>query len=221
MSFQWSLSALGLFERCKFAYKCRYILKLPDNRPKGGPAQRGVDTHKIIEMHILEGHPLTLELQRTWGHAFNEIKKYELQAEHRISLTAQWQTTTWEQGCLRMVLDLKAKKPGGYTVYDWKTGKEYPEHYEQKELYALGVAAEHPEVPSIKSVHVYLDLGRQTQREYHRDQLPARRAQWDSRAKKLSDYLQFQADGLMWIPEPNRFCKWCAYSRENKGPCKF
>lgn len=220
MSFQWSLSSLNLFERCKFAYKCRYILKVPDTRPPGGPAQRGVDTHKIIEDHLLSGSPLTIELERQWGHAFRELKNFPIEVEHKIALTPYWEPTQWDQGWLRMVLDLKAKKPNGYTVYDWKTGKEWPEHYEQKELYSIGIMAEHPETTHVKAVHVYLDLGKQTIREYHRDQLPARRAQWDSKAKKLYDYIRMGDQG-QWIPEPNYLCKWCAFSKGNKGPCKF
>lgn len=221
MSFQWSLSALTLFERCKFAYKCRYVLKLPDPRPKGGPAQRGIDTHKTIEDHILYDHPLTFELQRAWGRAFTEIKKFDVQVEHKIGLTPAWvPQEDWKGSWLRMVLDLKAKKPGGYTVYDWKTGKEYPEHFDQKELYALGVLSEHPEEKSVSAVHVYLDSGRQTRREYHRDQLNARRARWDSRAQKLQGFVESPDTG-QWIMEPNFLCKWCAYNKANKGPCRF
>lgn len=218
---QWSLSALGLFERCKFAYKCRYILREPDRRKPGGPAQRGIDTHKEIEENLLHGHPLSFELERKWGSAFREIKQYEIQIEHKISLTPEWTIDpNYKEAWLRMVLDLKAKKPSGYTVYDWKTGKEYPEHYEQKQLYCNGILAEHPEVTNISAVHVYLDLGKQTKRDYHRDQLLASRAQWDSRVKKLAHYLE-SPDMGQWIPEPNFLCRWCAYSRGNGGPCKF
>lgn len=220
MIFRWSLSALKLFERCKFAYKCRYITKVPDMRPPGGPAQRGIDTHKTIELNLTENQPLSLDLENKWGSAFSEIKQFPMLVEHRIGLDPNWQVVPWDAAELRMVLDLKAKKPGGYTVYDWKTGKEYEEHYEQKELYSLGVLAEHPEETTVRAVHVYLDLGKQTVREYHRDQLLARRAQWDSRAKKLRGYLE-SADFGQWIPEPNFFCRWCSYAKANKGPCKF
>jgi hypothetical protein len=171
-------------------------------------------------MYLIEGHPLSLELSRKWGHAFDEIKNYEFKAEYKIALTSEWTPTVWDQSWLRMVIDLKVKKQPGYTVYDWKTGKEYPEHYDQKQLYASGVLAEHPEENSIRAVHVYLDQGRQTVRDYHRDQLIAARIQWSSKAAKLETYLS-NPDMGQWIPEPNHFCKWCNYSKANKGPCKF
>lgn len=227
LSFSWSLSAWNLFDRCKFAYKCRYVLKLPDPRPPGGPAQRGIDTHKTIEDNLLHSHPLTQELENKWGSAFKEIKNYPFQVEHKIALDRNWQPTNWLGGMmgeppwLKMVLDLKVQKGQGYTVYDWKTGKEYPEHYDQKELYALGVMSEHPEVKSIKSVHVYLDLGKQTAREYHRDSLNARRTQWNSKAQKMEEFVKLGADHSGWIPEPNFLCRYCAYSKANGGPCKF
>lgn len=219
MNFQWSLSALKLFERCKYAYKCRYLLRVPTTY--GAAAQRGVDTHKVIEMNLTEGHPLSLELDQKWGNAFREIKQLPIQIEHKIGLTDEWTLApNYKDAWSRMVLDAKVKKPGGYVIYDWKTGKEYDEHYEQKELYSLGVLSEHPEETTVTAVHVYLDLGKQTKREYHRDQLLARRAQWDSRAKKLQGYLE-AGDTGQWIPEPNYFCKWCSYSKGNGGKCKF
>lgn len=220
MNFSWSLSALTLFEACKFAYKCRYVLKIEDKRPPGGPAQRGIDTHKEIELFLREGQPLSLDLGRKWGHAFNEIKKYPIEIEHRIALTEAWEPTTWEKGWLKMVLDLRAKKPAGYSVYDWKTGKEYDEHFDQKELYALGTLAEKPEEKSISSIHVYLDLGKQTKRDYHRDQMHARRARWEARVAKLRSYLA-DINGPGWIMEPNFRCRFCAFSKAAGGPCKF
>jgi hypothetical protein len=220
MSWHWSLSALSLFERCKFAYWNRYILKIRDERPRGGPAARGTDIHKGIELHLTEGHPLPGEVNSWWSSAFTEIKQYPFWTEHQIGLDRNWMPTAWDEAWLQMIIDLKVKKPGGYTVVDWKTGKEYPEHYEQKELYALGVHAEHPEENSIAATHVYLDLFKQTKRDYHRDTMPARRTQWNNRVAKLEKYIK-DGDKGQWIMEKNHFCKWCQFSKANGGTCKF
>jgi len=220
VNIQWSLSALNLFERCKFAYKGRYIDQIPDARPLSGPVKRGIDTHAEIENYLLHGHPLSFDLNRKWGHAFQDIKQYELQVEHKIALNTFWEPDpNYKTAWLRMVLDLKAKKPSGYTVYDWKTGKEYDEHYDQKQLYSIGVMAEHPEVMSVRAVHVYLDLGKQTVREYHRDQLIAARSQWDSRVAKLANARN--DPNYDWIPSPNFTCRFCQFAKANGGPCKF
>lgn len=220
MSWHWSLSALSLFERCKYAYWNRYILGIKDNRLRTGPAARGTDIHKEIELYLTEGHPLSHAVNSYWHGALNDIKRYPFWAEHRIALDRNWQPVKWEDGWLQMIIDLKVQKPGGYTVYDWKTGKQYPEHFEQKELYALGVHAEHPEENSIRTVHVYLDLYQQTPREYHRDSMPARRTQWNVRVAKLEKYIA-DGDKGQWIPEKNHFCRSCQFSKVNGGSCKF
>lgn len=220
VSWHWSLSALSMFERCKYAYWNRYILGIKDTRPRGGPAARGTDIHNGIELHLTEGHPLPTAVNSWWSSAFNDIKRYPFWAEHKIGLDRDWKPVPWDQAWLQMILDLKVQKPSGYIVYDWKTGREYPEHFEQKELYALGVHAEHPEENNIDSVHVYLDLFRQTKRGYHRDSVLARRAQWNARVAKLEKYIA-DGDKGQWIMEKNHFCKSCQFSKANGGTCKF
>lgn len=221
-NFSWSLSAWSLFNRCKFAYKCRYILQLKDSRPPAPAAQRGIETHKIIEEHIDKGHPLTPELGK-WQYAFNQLRSESiaLWPEYKISLTAEWTPTTWDKAWIKMIIDLMADKPSGVSVYDWKTGKEYDEHFEQKELYSIGIMSKRPEVQEVSAVHVYLDLGKQTKRVYHRSQLSARRAQWDFRAKTMELRVSEGPNSGFWIQEPNFSCRWCAFSKASGGPCKF
>jgi hypothetical protein len=239
MNFSWSLSALNMFERCGFSYACRYYSRevaqimglsvVPKTPPPGPAAQRGLDMHKTIENFFVHRHPLTPELEK-WRPAFQELMSpgFESYPEHRISVGRDWSLSEWSNAWGRAVLDLKVIKPQVVTIYDWKSGKEYPEHYEQKELYAVFTSVEHPAVSSIKAVHVYFDSGRQTIREYHRDQMPERRQRWENRVERMEEAVQNLKDHpdllnlqLNFPQSPNFTCRWCAFSRAQGGPCKF
>lgn len=223
--FTWSFSSWQTFERCKLTWYKQYVLKLP-RTPPGAPAQRGIEMHKTIENHIKDGHPLTPELDR-WSMAFSEIRAFPLFAEHKIAVNRNWEVVDWRDpsAWCRAVLDLKAILPNMLSVFDWKSGKEYAEHYDQKELYAILALAEHPEAYSCRAIHVYLDKkpgpGAQTRREYHRDSLPARRAAWAARAAKMEHYLNMEGSGH-FIPEPNFSCRWCQWGQQNGNKsCRF
>lgn len=235
----WSLSQVTSFETCGFKYVLQYqttkaaeilgLTTVPSRPPPAPAAQRGIDLHKGVELHLTQKTPLPAELER-WGDAFKEISTYTFFAEHKVALDRNWQPVAYRSGdaWYRGVFDLKVLKPNLLTVYDWKTGKEWPEHWDQKTIYSIAALAEHPEYTECNAVHVYLDSGKQTPRTYHKDQLHAFRAQWYDRADKLEKavdsliYAREPNDLLMAFPmQPNKFCKWCDFSKSKGGPCRF
>lgn len=235
----WSLSQITTFEICGFKYALQYMPResaallglavVPQRPPPAPAAQRGIDLHKGIEMHLHKKTALPPELER-WSGAFTEIQTYPLFPEHKIAVNREWKPVAYSSpiAWVRSILDLKVLKPSGLSVYDWKTGKEWPEHWDQKTLYGDMSLAEHPEYSEVTVTHVYLDLGTQTTRTYHRDQLHAFRAQWYDRASKLErakdelSYAKTANDLTMAFPmQPNRFCKWCDFSKAKGGPCRF
>lgn len=138
------------------------------------------------------------------------------QAELQLAVDRGWNSVpfdspdAWWRGVLDYIL---VRTPVAH-VYDWKTGKEYDDHYDQKQLYALGVFCTYPEVLEVRAVHVYLDTGRNTERVYSRYEVPSLRAQWEDRAGKALNATEF-------FPNPNYGCRWCGYSRSKGGPCRF
>jgi hypothetical protein len=99
-------------------------------------------------------------------------------------------------------------------VYDWKTGKIYPDHDDQKTIYSLAVFSEDPAVLSVRAVHVYLDSNTNREKTFHRDQVPELRQQWENRVQGLEQ-------NPVLIPNPGFHCRWCGYRREVGGPCQF
>lgn len=137
--------------------------------------------------------------------------------EHKIAVTDKWQLCDWEapDAYLRAVVDLKyIVSTESIVNYDWKTGKIYPDHADQKELYAAMVSAEHPEALEVKSIHVYVDLNKNTDQSFHRDQIQAIQHKWNLRVRSV-------AEDEHHMPSPGYHCTWCGYSRKVGGPCRF
>lgn len=212
MSF--SLTKITTHEKCGLKYKFRYIMNLPSG--KSPTAQRGIDLHKCVEDKLKINAPLPAELSHydSW---LTQLQGGDCFPEHKIAVDKNWQVCGWEDpdAYMRSVLDLKyVVSPTEIAIYDWKSGKIYDDHADQKRLYGPMAFAEHPDVYSIRSIHVYLDLGKNVEMGFHRDQMPALREYWDQRVAAVERDTDF-------IPSPGYHCKWCDYSRSQGGPCRF
>jgi ATP-dependent exoDNAse (exonuclease V) beta subunit len=213
----WSLSAVGTYEKCPLKAKYRYVDRLEDKRSVS--AVRGVNSHKAVE-DFIKGEVPTLPDALSYYQSFlTGIRSYENYPEHIIELNDQWQPTKegedyWYKG----VLDLKVVAPTEITIYDWKTGKIYPDHEDQKSLYSVAAFSEHPDVFSVRAIHVYLDLRVFREKSFHRDQMHELRATWNDRAGKYLNALKVPES---MIPNPGWHCRYCSFSRANGGPCKF
>lgn len=183
---------------------------------KSAAANRGVNLHKCIEDYLVMQTPLPAELSHYegWLATMSGVMAFP---EHKIAVDDKWQLCGWEDpdAYMRSVVDLKyVLAPEHVVNYDWKSGKIYDDHVDQKELYAIMVSAEHPEALAIQSIHVYVDLRKNTDRTYHRDQIPAFKEKWDRRIAAV-------ANDTTHIPSPGYHCTWCGYSRKVGGPCRF
>ena len=177
-------------------------------------AARGTDNHALIEAY-LKGEVEILPSVLSFYQAFlSGLKLYPIFPEHCISLNKEWKLTEWKGAWFKAVLDLKLRDGTGAVVYDWKTGKMYDDHYDQKELYAIAVLSEDPEITRVRSVHVYLDLNKHTERTYERSDLVGRRQGWEDRVRKM------EAD-KEYIPNPSWKCRFCSFSKDKGGPCIF
>ncbi len=213
---RWSLSALSSYEKCPAQYKYRHIERLPVNF-KSDAAARGTELHATIES-FLKGTITELPNEiNFYTQYLTQLKGREIYPEHKVALTRDWEVTEWDGDLCwyRGIFDLKISGAGDeVTIIDWKTGKIYPEHDDQKSLYSLAAFSESPTVQRVRAIHVYLDLGKNREKTYDRQQLHELRASWNSRVLKLEQETE-------WLPNPNFMCRYCSFSRMNGGPCKF
>lgn len=210
----WSLSRLQTYEGCAKKYEFRYIQGL---KSEAGPAAaRGQLKHQTIEDYLNEvSSILPVEL----GHytAFlNHLKSMKCRAELKMGLDKNWLPVPYdsEEVWLKAVLDALVLEPVQATLFDWKSGKIYDKHEDQKDLYSIIVLATHPEIYQVRAVHVYIDQGKNREKTIHRDQALVIQQKFEARVEKMEGDREH-------IPNPTFMCRYCSYSRFNSGPCKF
>jgi CRISPR/Cas system-associated exonuclease Cas4 (RecB family) len=158
--------------------------------------------------------PQEIDKYETW---LDQLRGPDCYPEHKVAVNRNWEPVGFEDpdAFMRSVLDLKyIINPQEIAVYDWKTGKIYDDHVDQKRLYAAMVFAEHPEVRIIRSTHTYLDLGKNVVVSFHKDEAKDLQTMWRQRAEEVEKDLDF-------MPSPSHRCIWCGYSKKVGGPCRF
>lgn len=214
----WSLSSISTYEKCALQYKFRYIDKI-ESQTTSAAASRGTEIHGSIES-FLTGATEVLPNEISYYNQFlTDLRGKTIYPEHKVALTREWEPTEWgaDNRWYKGILDLKVvddPEATEATVIDWKTGKVYPEHEDQKSIYSLAVFSEHPSVLRVRAQHVYVDLGKTRETIYDRQQVHELRTKWNSRVLKLEE----EKD---WIPNPSFKCRFCSYSKEKGGPCRF
>lgn len=211
-----SLSKLGTFESCAAKYKFQYVDKFP--RSTSASASRGVDTHAMVEQYlnsVLPDLPHDLSFYKGFLDGLKTLP--EIFPEKKIALTREWKPTEWEgnETWYRGILDLLIPPTNGTIhIYDWKTGKIYDDHEEQRQIYALAAIALYPDAAEVSCTHVYLDLNDRRGRTYHRDQLEGYRERWKRRFLAVESATEFPYN-------PQFACRWCSFTKSNGGPCPF
>lgn len=214
----WSLSRLGTYEKCAAKYKFSYIDKLPRG-PTGAAAQRGLDKHALLEQFCkgeLDRLPADLAYYDSFIRSMRESENMTLFPELKLAMNEKWEEVPYDSPDVwwRGILDLLVLHGGGAVVYDWKTGRVYDDHSQQRELYALALFSHYPELPEIRAVHVYLDQGQNREQTFHRSQSEQLQAGWVRRVDRMMTEKDF-------IPNPTYLCRYCNFSRFNGGPCRF
>lgn len=232
----WSLSKLGTFTKCRRRFLYAYIQRLPGK--SGVAASRGVDQHAHIERFFKEKTTLPPDIGVKYTAWFEKLRGLEHYSENQLAMREGWLPCSWEDPAVwwKGVLDLKVLQRPKAWVFDWKTGKVYPDHEDQKELYSIATFVEHEDINEIEAWHIYLDLnGKDTKKIYTREQLPTLIAKWNV---KLAPYQQalsilageYRTFGeetakisaeMMFVANPTYLCDYCPYSKGEGGPCQF
>lgn len=222
----WSFSRWNEYEQCPLRAKLKHIDKVPEG-PKNPAAERGQDIALRTERYMAgavskmppELAPLAKDYQRV-------RKQPGLKVEMQYGFDRQWNPVPWDDwnNCwLRAKMDLhySYNKGRGLFIIDNKTGKfrddKNEEYMLQTELYAVTGAQQFPQVDEISVQLYYSDFGikfPEQPKVYTSEEAQSLIPVWNTRTKAMFADSRF-------TPRPGDHCRWCPYSRNKSGHCKF
>jgi hypothetical protein len=215
-----SLSKLGTFEQCAAKYKFRYLDKIPQGA-KSAAASRGIDLHETIDAFLKRGIDGPLQPPLDFYQGFlDTLRQIDgVLPEFQFGVDRSWVAVDEEWNSpnlwLRAVFDLLVPPISDQIeIFDWKSGKIYENHRDQRELYACLALAKYPTAKRIRSTSVYLDVGQQRGEVYEINDIIDARSRWANRLGRLDTATEFPFN-------PQYSCRWCNYSKAQGGPCLF
>lgn len=198
----WSYSQLSSYEQCPHQHMYKRIIKLPE--PPSYALTNGVRIHQLAEDY-LTGKLIELpdELAR-FNNEFNNLKAAGAQAELAQTYDVNWKLITsenaWDcdEAWLRLKID--AAIPG--LLIDFKTGKQYPEHKKQGQLYADAAMMNDGSIDEIDVEFWYLNSGKVVSHVFNREGLDARIKEWKHKVLAMHNDDTF-------TPRQHEWCKYC------------
>lgn len=207
----WSYSKLSLYERCPLQAKLRYIDRIPQE--KSPQAERGSGVHTSIEDYLTGATRKLHNVMEPYRHILVELKQKRCDVEFKIGITKDWKCTSFHNGYGRSVLDSAYVQDDLVDIQEWKTGKMYDDHSEQRHLYILFASVNWPKAQRFKIQSYYFDLGK-------KKTLSLDRADLDEVKQDFNARVTIMANDDILAPRPGFYCSWCPYSRQKGGPCR-
>jgi hypothetical protein len=210
---RYSYSSIKKYLECPAAFKYRYILKLPE--PTSAAMDRGTRLHKLAEdyMNADFSVPVPYALKKI-GISLYQMRQRHYQTESTWLVDHEWNLVEDEnKAMLKAVIDIHRLDKDVLRIHDYKSGREYPSHRDQLELYsAIGLCI-YPDAKRVESSAIYIDTGHEgSQRSIIREMLPHILQRWDRDIGRMESDTEFS-------PTPGGHCERCAHSSKNKGPC--
>jgi hypothetical protein len=206
---RWSYSSLSTYEECPAKWKYEYIDGI---RPPPSPAmERGTMLHTMCEL-VLNGESDTPTELEPIGRLLTRLKANQAKPEKAWRLDNQWKPVdsgSWLIG----IIDVHFFRDGALHIYDFKSGRSYPSHSKQLELYSLIGLSTFPEAPRVEVGAIYIDSGKlQRRRTIERAEAPALVRNWSERAQRM-----FADEEL--TATPGSGCYWCQHKDSMGGGC--
>lgn len=207
-----SPSGMKLYEDCPFLWHERYILGV---RGEGNAAsERGTQKHDLLEKYFKNeiSYPSADNCLGPWRDYMYDLKAQKATAEAEVAVDQFWRPVAFDspEAWFRGKKDLDVLAPNVKYIYDWKTGKIYPEHVTQGKAY---VALDPEDMESYEVRFAYLDIPHHVQEwSYTAEQKQQIRGIIDRKIEVI------RMDDV-WKPTPGDKCHWCNHSWRRGGKC--
>ena len=218
----WSISRYVDWDECAARIAYRHVDKLPTSASKS--AHRGTDMHITAHRYVNEGGRLPA-IFKDFKDEFAELRaavrsrSLEVLTEEQWAFTQDWTETEWfakDPKMGRVTLDAAVlnRKEERATIIDYKSGRSHEWHALQLEVYAIAAFSRYDWVQEARGEIWYIDHGNVAEHDFSRDQLSELIEQWHDR---LAPFFKDQR----FAPRPGPYCRWCPYSKDKGGPCRY
>jgi len=214
-----SYSGLTMFEKCPRSFQLKYIQKHPEPEFVSSPAmERGSRLHQAAEDYVNQDLvKLPKELSRKQEFFDRIISLGTAEPELEFNLTEDWGCIPFKQkedGYIRGIIDLVLPQGELLEIMEYKTGKKYDTHADQRSLYSMAGLLMFPEAKVCRTTTVYFDLGGADETTtVERENLETLKWSWSRRVNKTKPV------GQDYPMRPGFQCKWCNFSKKKGGPC--
>lgn len=217
----WSASRLRDWKKCPLSARLKHLDRISEGEES--PALRhGNEMHRKCQRYAIgKGNVPPKEL-KLFNKEFRELHKLRksLHVEQQVAFNKKWGQVEWyaKEAWLRVVFDCWYDTVVDGVrirhVIDYKTGKFHPENDDQLELFAVAAFCIEPVPVTVEAALWYLDEGVASSKTYTDDAIVRLKARWENEAAAMLRDKTFK-------PKPSNACRWCAYSKEKGGQCKF
>lgn len=212
------------YMKCPMSVMFDKIKRIRIVEPPNPHFEKGDRVHKAAEKHIVTAGkvPALIPELKLVKERLSVFRKLKAKAELEWAFTKQYLPTSWfgPEAWLRIKVDVCAESPALVQITDWKTGKVYDDHKQQRSLYALGglqlvelgVLAGGDKATKVVAEHLYTDTGYQATEEFVMKDLKALKKEWALRIKQMMSDTRYPA-------KTGFHCRYCKYRKSNGGPC--
>jgi len=222
----WSYSVYTAYLKCPLAVCFDKIKKIRIVEPANPHFEKGDRVHKAAEAHIGgTGKALKVPAELlAVKDRLDFFRKARAAVELEWAFTKGYLPTTWfgKDAWLRVKTDvcLDTKEPPLVHITDWKTGKVYDDHRQQRSLYALaglqlvelGLLAGGSKDVKLVAEHLYTDTTQSATEEYGMKDLKPLKREWASRIKTMMS-------DTVYRPKTGFHCRYCKFRKSAGGPC--
>jgi len=210
----WSYSRLSKYERCPAQAKWSYTLKR--DYVQGVAAARGSAAHSTIENFLSKKTKVLHTAVLPYQHVMEDIRRFNPEVEKEVAIDRNWQAAPWNACWGRGGIDAAyyIRKQRKAELFEWKTGKMYDDHDEQRRIYILFSAVAYPDVEETRIRSYYFDLDKMKELVVRREEMEPIRTDFNAR-------LHIMEGDTVMAPRPGYYCSWCDFSKAKGGPCKF
>lgn len=219
----YSYSSISTFKQCPAKFNYAYNLKVKMERQPPSPAmERGSKVHDSVEQYLLGAseflHP---DIHKNYGQWMMSVRSdyKKLLPEFKWGITWEMKPCDYDDPACMIhgFIDLLAiphNDDANLDIFEWKTGGIYPEHHGQIHKYSVAMMCYYEDRPGVDATLTYFD-----KQDYKKIHYP--RTMMFEYKPMLRREIGSIADATRFPTMPSFKCKWCQFSRDNGGPCKF